>query len=125
MRIIVAAALVGVAVLGWTRAGAQQVLQPQANSGSGVVTVEGAVRATQVGDWRVSVANAPDVHVVNTPSVAVAAPEFLKLRGSYEVTWPDGSRESIVVAQIGRDGWVRVEADRWVNVLAARSVKSR
>jgi hypothetical protein len=125
MRIILVAALVGTAVLGWTRAVAQQVLQPQANSGSGVVTIEGAVRATQVGDWSVSVANAPNVHVVNTPSVALAPPEFLRLRGSYELTWPDGSRESIVVQQIGRDGWVRVEVGRWVNVLAARSVKAQ
>ena len=125
MRIVIAAAVLGVAGLAWTAARAQQVLQPQANPGSGVVTIEGAVRAWQVGDWKVAVANTPDVHVVNLPSVAVAAPEFVISRASYEVTWPDGTSEKIVVQQVGRDGWVRVESDRWVNLLAARSLKRR
>jgi membrane-bound ClpP family serine protease len=44
---------------------------------------------------------------------------------SYEVTWTDGTREVIVVERIGRDGWVRVEGERWVNVALARSVQAK
>jgi hypothetical protein len=89
------------------------------------VTVAGTVKASQVGDWRVAVANVPDVNVVNIPSVAVAAPEFLRVKGSYEITWPDGVAEGIVVQEIGRDGWVRGQGERWINLALARSVQAR
>jgi membrane-bound ClpP family serine protease len=124
MRTLIAVVAVGLAGFAWT-AGAQQVLQPKANQGSGVVTIGGtvdvgntpSVKAGQLGDWTVSIAN--------TPAVTVAAPEFLKGQRSYEVTWTDGTREVIVVERIGRDGWVRVDGERWVNVALARSLQAR
>lgn len=125
MRILIGGLVLFVAGLAWTGAGAQQELQPKANVGSGVVTVAGNVKASQVGDWRVAVANVPDVNIVNTPSVAVAAPEFLRVKGSYEITWPDGVSEGIVVQEIGRGGWVRGQGERWINLALARSVQAR
>ena len=133
MRVFAGMTALGVAVLAWIGAAGQQAVYPRPTEGPGVVTVTGtvavgntpSVNATQAGEWKVAVANAPEVHVANTPSVAVAAPEFLKQKRSYELTWPDGAREVIVVEQIGRDGWVRVGDERWVNLALARSLQAR
>ena len=81
-------------------------VQPVPGPGTGIVTVQGEVdvrrlppiEVGQRGDWRVSLANAADVRVVNTPAVAIAPPTFLRARGRYEVTWPGGERETFTLA---------------------------
>jgi hypothetical protein len=83
------------------------------------------VNAGQLGDWKVAVSNVPDVNVANTPSVTMPAPDFVKARTRYEVIWTNGDRELVVVEQLGDDGWVRVNDQRWINVLAARSLEAR
>lgn len=133
MRTLLAIAAVCLVGVVWAAAAAAQL--PQANAGSGVVTVAGtvevgntpSVRAEQSGDWRITVANTPDVRVSSIPAVSVAPPEFLKAGVSYEVTWADGTREGFTVAEVRPGGWVRVaaERERWVNLAAARSVQTR
>ena len=123
MRSLVVIAVLGAAGFLWTGVGAQVYRQPDA--GTGLVTVAGAVEitntpsvmATQVGPWKVDVAN--------TPSVTLPPPDFLRSRTKYEVVWPNGDRESVVVDQIGRDGWVRVDDHRWINVAGARSLEAK
>lgn len=131
MRSLVALGALGVAGLLWTGVGAQVYRQPDA--GTGLVTVAGGVeitntptvKATQLGEWKVAIANAPDVHVSNTASVRMPPPEFLKARTRYEVVWPNGERESVLFEETGRDGWVRVDDRRWINVAAARSLEAK
>ena len=123
MRLVIAAGLFGVLGLLWTvRA---QVVHPTPSPGTGVVTVAGtveianipSVRATQSGDWTVSLSN--------NATVTMASPEFLRSSARYEVIWPNGDRETVVVEQIGRDGWVRVDPRRWINLATARSVEGK
>ena len=133
MRIRVTTALVAAGVLAWVGVAAQPT-QPRPGPGSGVVTVEGSVivaniptvQAMQLGDWKVTVANAPDVRVANAPTVHVAGPAFLKVEGRYELVWSTGDRETVVVRQLGQGGWIRVDGatgrERWVNLTTARSV---
>jgi hypothetical protein len=88
--------------------------------GTGIVTVEGTV----------NVANTPTVLVADTPTVnavqngewrvtvANTSPDFLQTNRSYTLTWPDRGTETVVVAEIGSNGWVRVQTQqrrRWVN----------
>lgn len=130
MRTWVALSALGVTGVLWS-GGAQ--VEPRPSPGSGIVTVAGtvdvgnepSVRAAQSGDWKVAVANTPDVTIANTPSVTVAAPHFVKTRTRYEVIWPNGDRETVAVEQTARDGWVRVSDRRWINVGAARSVEAK
>lgn len=125
---IVVAAALGVAMMAWGANSAGQAVQPVPGPGSGIVTVEG----------RVSVANTPTVIVGNTPSVnavqngnwKVAAtldgPDFLEARRSYTVTWPDGGTQPVVVAELGSNGWVRVENPRrrrWINLAQVLSIE--
>ncbi len=108
-------------------------VQPVPGPGSGVVTVtgrvevaDGMIRAVQTGDWKVLLANAPDVHVVNTPTVARAALPFLKQRARVAVTWPDGTTETVHIAQLGGGGWVQDSSGartRWINLDGARYVE--
>lgn len=102
--------------------------------GTGIIKVEGTVDvgnmplvlAHQSGEWKVTIANAPDVRVVSTPDVSVAAPAFLKKDSRYEITWSTGDREPLRVVQIAPGGWVRVDSgkrERWVNLASARSVE--
>jgi hypothetical protein len=97
--------------------------------GSGIIKTEivntPEVEARQHGEWAVSIANVPDVRVVHVPAVSVAPPEFMRKGGRYEVTWPGGERQQIVVAQVAAGGWIKIDADareRWVNLSAARAV---
>jgi hypothetical protein len=105
-------------------------VQPVPGPGTGVVTVVGtvnvantpSVNAVQSGEWKVSVANAP--------SVVLAPPEFLHLRGRYHIVWSSGQEETISVMQIGSGGWgswVKGQTTdgrvRWINVAAAASVQ--
>ena len=129
--VMMASGALALTALVWTGARAQVSREPSA--GSGVVTVAGrvevvntpSVSAGQLGEWKVAVANAPDVHVANTPAVVVASPNFVKTRRRYDVIWPNGDRELVTVEQTGRDGWVRVDTHRWINVTAARSLEEK
>jgi hypothetical protein len=75
----------------------------------------------------VSVAGTAPVSVTNTPAVTLALPFTPKSGARYEVTWPTGERENIVVAQATAGAWVRVErsataGERWVNLAGARAI---
>jgi hypothetical protein len=109
-------------------------VQPVPGPGSGVVTVtgrvevvDGMVRSSQNGDWKVTLANIPDVRVVSTPSVVRAPLPFLKQGARYKVTWPDGTIDTVSVGQLGSAGWIFDDGggrDRWVNLDIARSVEA-
>jgi hypothetical protein len=116
--VIVAAASV------WARSSSGQV-QAVPGPGTGVVNVRGAVdianvpvvEAVQRGEWRVAVTN---------PSVVLAPHPFLRLGGRYDVTWPVGEKETIVVGQTGPGGWVRVDTPgkhRWINLDLTKSIE--
>jgi hypothetical protein len=124
--------IVGAALV-WARVPNGQV-QPAPGPGTGRVTVEGTVNignvpvveTVQRGDWKVSVANAPEVRVVNTPVVGISPLPFLKVGGRYEVVWGAGEREVLVIAQLGSGAWARVETPgrrRWLNLSAARAIE--
>src|SRR5688572_16070079 len=131
MRIAVAMCV----LLAWCAAAslsvrAQQDVRSTPGPGSGRMTVDVAtipiVQVAPAGDWRMTVANVPDVRVVNTPTVASAAPDFLRSGARYEITWSDGERETISVSEALPGGWLRVEGGdrrRWLNVAAARSLE--
>ena len=131
---LVTAILMAVGVLYWVQSMVGQV-QPTPGFGTGTVTVQGEVDVRRLppidvgqrGDWRVSLATVPDVRVVNTPTVAIALPPFVRSGGRYEVTWPAGDRETVAVAQLGVGTWVRVSSEgreRWLNLAAARSIQA-
>jgi hypothetical protein len=90
-----------------------------------VEVADGLIQARQSGDWKVAVANAPDVRVVNTPTVVAAPLPFLKAGIRLQVTWNDGSTATIRVVQPGAGGWCLTEGQRpaWVNLNLARSVE--
>jgi hypothetical protein len=112
---------------GWVVTSSGQAVRPVPGPGSGVVTVEGTV----------NVGNTPTVIVGNTPTVnatqngnwrvtlANTTPEFVQSKRSYSVEWPDRRVETIEVAEIGSNGWVRVDAPRrrWVNLSQALAVE--
>ena len=135
MRIATTAGLfvVLLATVFWVRSSARQV-QAVPGPGSGIITVNGTVDVAnlppldvgQRGPWAVSIANAPDVRVTNTATVALAPASFLKIGGRYVVIWPVGETETIRVAQLGSGAWVNVEGGtrrRWVNLAVARAVE--
>ena len=112
--------------------GASSQVQQVPGPGSGVVSVvgrvevaDGLIQARQSGDWKVLVANTPDVRVVNTPTVVPAPLPFLKAGVRLQVTWADGSTATIRVVQPGGGGWCLTEGQRpaWVNLNLARSVE--
>jgi hypothetical protein len=126
---VVVTALVAIV---WARSPSGQV-QSVPGPGSGIVTVTGRVAIDDVvrvtpatNDWRVVVANMPDVRVANTPAVTLAPLPFIRVGARYEITWGPNERESIRVAQAGNGGWVRAESDsrtRWINLSIARAVE--
>jgi hypothetical protein len=120
-------------VVVWVRVSANQG-QRVPGPGSGVVTVEGTVdigntptvNASQAGAWKMSVANVPDVRVVNTATVALAPPDFIKTGRRYAITWSSSEREVVAVSQVTAGGWVRVQGSvqpRWINLSLARAVE--
>ena len=130
--VVTSLAVAGVAVtLGLTARGQVQTVP---GPGSGIVTVtgrvevvDGVVRSIQSGDWKVTLANIPDVRVVNTATVAAAPLPFLKTGTRITLTWQDGSRETVRVGQLGGGGWVLDDSagrNQWVNLGAARSVEA-
>ena len=125
--------LVAAAALYWARSTEGQV-QSVPGPGSGIVTVQGEVdirrlppiEASQRGDWKVTLANVPDVRVVNTATVTVAPLAFLKVGGRYAVTWPAGDREMVGIAEVGSGGWVRAAGAgrrRWLNLATAKAIE--
>jgi hypothetical protein len=130
MRMAVGAALLTAGVGGFVFA---QETQRLPGFGSGILKVEGTVDvgntplvlAHQSGEWKMVVANQPDVRVVNVAAVSIAPPDFVRKGGRYEVTWATGDRQLIQVVQMAPGGWVRVEAGprlRWLNLSSARAV---
>lgn len=120
------AALIVVAALSLVSTSAGQDVRPVPGPGTGIVVVKGTVdigntpvvTAAQAGDWRVSLANTPDVRV--------AGLEFLKPGRRYQVTWSSERSEEVVVAQLGSGGWTRVESSsgrRWINLDEAQAVE--
>ncbi len=118
MRALLIVGALSAAAFLWTGVAAQQEMLPKPGPGSGISRVEGtvsidnvvAVRATQEGDWRVTVVPAP----------------FLKPNTRYLVTWPDGSTERVVtLTEVGHGGWVMVDGAprRWLNLGMARAVE--
>jgi hypothetical protein len=107
-------------------ASAQQEMLPKPGPGSGITTVTGSVsvtntpgvRAAQEGDWHVAVLNTPSVRVTEVPS-----PGFLRSGATYQITWVDGSKESVTISSVATNGWVEVERSRrWINLASARSI---
>jgi hypothetical protein len=130
---VVTGLVIAVGAVYWARSTDGQV-QSVPGPGSGIVTVQGkvdirslpAMDVGQRGDWKVSLANAADVRVVNTPAVAAAPLPFLKVGGRYDVTWPAGEHETIAVAQLASGGWVRAAVSgrqRWLNLSIARAIE--
>lgn len=105
------------AALLWVAASAQQEMLPRPGPGSGVTNVTGSV----------SIANTPNVNVANTPSVRVTevpSPGFLRTGSRYEITWVDGTTETVTVASIATNGWIEVERGRrWINLNSSRSIR--
>ncbi len=130
---VVTVVLVAVAGLHYAQSTAGQV-QPVPGPGTGIVTVQGEVDVRRLppidvgqrGDWRVSLPNGADVRVVNTPTVAIALPPFLRAGGRYEVTWPGGERGDVHARAAGNQ---RVGArggegrERWLNLSTARTIE--
>ena len=108
-------------------------VQPVPGPGSGVVTVtgrvevvDGMVRSSQNGDWKVQIANVPNVRVVDIATVTRAALPFLKTGARVTVMWQDGTQETIRIGQLGSGGWVFDDSTsrrRWLNLDGARSVE--
>jgi hypothetical protein len=114
-------AMLGAMLVLWGVHSSGQGVKPVPGPGTGIVTVEGTV----------NVANTPTVLVANTPTVNAVqngdwrvrvvntGPEFLQVNRSYTVTWPDRGTETIVIAEMAPNGWVRVQSQqrrRWVNI---------
>ena len=127
---------VSAAALLWVAVSAQQQdMLPKPGPGSGITNVTGSVsiantpnvtvantpnvRAAQDGDWRVAIQNTPSVRVTEVPS-----PGFLRTGSRYEVTWVDGTTETVTISSIATNGWIEVERSRrWINLSSARSIR--
>ncbi|HSC25763.1 MAG TPA: hypothetical protein VLD67_00730 [Vicinamibacterales bacterium] len=120
----------------WAGVSAQQTQATVPGPGSGIMTVTGTINvgnappvlASQAGEWKMEIANVPNVRVLSTPPVVLAPPDFVKVKSRYEVTWAAGEKETVQVIQLGQGGWVRVATtggrERWINLGGARSVES-
>jgi hypothetical protein len=139
-RGVFVAALVGAgAGLLWAGLSAQQEMRPTPGPGSGIMKVTGTVdvgnapqvHAAQQGEWRIAVANRPDVRVVNTPEVIIPSPDFLKKGGRHTITWTTGQQEAVQIHEVGAGGWMQVTTStpgsvpglRWINLAAVRSIE--
>jgi len=130
-KLTVVVALAGAGLL-WVAVSAQQEMSPRPGPGSGIMNVTGSVSVTntpavtvanspavqQQGDWRVAINNTPSVRVTEVPS-----PGFLRTGSRYEITWVDGTSETVTVSSIATNGWIEVERSRrWINLTSARSI---
>ena len=130
MRNVLILGFLAIAATVWSGVAAQQETLPRPGPGSGITRVAGSVsidempdvNARQRGEWRVGVIGVSDVRVSGVAEVRIASPNFIRQGRSYEVTWPDGVKDSITIAEIGANGWFRVGRSRWVNLDQARSV---
>ena len=117
----------------WVGVTAQQEMQSRPGPGSGTMNVNvvnrAQVTATQGGEWRVVLANAPDVQVTNVVPVTIEPPQFVVVGATSRVTWTTGEVETVTVRQLARGGWIRVDTQgaggRWINLQTARSVETR
>jgi hypothetical protein len=118
----------GVAALLWVAVSAQQEMSPRPGPGSGLmnvsvtntpsVTVANSPAVQQQGEWRVAINNTPSVRVTEVPS-----PGFLRTGARYEITWVDGTSETVTISSIATNGWIEVERSRrWINLTSARSI---
>jgi hypothetical protein len=121
-------ATIGAAALLWVAVSAQQEMSPRPGPGSGMmnvsvtntpsVTVANSPAVQQQGEWRVAINNTPSVRVTEVPS-----PGFLRTGSRYEITWVDGTSETVTVSSIATNGWIEVERSRrWINLTSARSI---
>lgn len=132
MQKLTVVATLSAAALLWAAVSAQQEMSPRPGPGSGILTVTGSVNVEntpavtvantpavrQDGDWRVAINNTPSVRVTEVPS-----PGFLRTGTSYEITWVDGTRETVTVSSIATNGWIEIERSRrWINLTSARSI---
>jgi hypothetical protein len=115
MRAGVIATAAAAAGILWVGLSAQQEMLPKPGPGSGITKVVGAV----------NIANTPDVRVMQMPPIFIANPPFVNKGAHYSLTWGDGGSEDIVVAEVGQDGWIRVQGNRtrWINLRLARSLE--
>ena len=130
-RVVKALVVAGLAIAVGVAARGQVQSVPGPGSGVVMVTgrvevVDGMVRSTQNGDWKVTLAHVPDVRVVNTASVAEAPLPFLKQGARLRVTWPDNVVDNVQVGQLGSGGWIRNDAagrNVWLNLALARYIE--
>jgi hypothetical protein len=117
MRVAIFAASFVVAGVLWIGVSAQQEMLPRPGPGSGITKVVGEV----------SIANTPNVRVLDLPPLSIPSPPFARTGGSYTLTWPDGGTENVIIAEVGADGWVRAEGGRrrWINLRTSRAVEER
>ena|SRR5918999_1759173 len=114
------------AAFAWVYVSAQQEMSPRPGPGSGITNVTGSVnianapnvRAAQDGEWRVAIGNTPTVRVTELPPLT-----FLRTGGRYEVTWADGTIDTVTVVSLASNGWIEVDRSRrWINLSSARSI---
>ena len=127
MRNQLSGAAMAVALLVAGAASVGQDVRSVPGPGTGIVTVTGKVdigempdvKSVQAGDWRVNVAN--------TPNVRVAGLDFLQAGRRYRITWPVGEVEEIVVREIATGAWVRVNTatgrGRWINLTVIKGIE--
>ena len=114
----------------WVGLSAQQEMQSRPGPGSGVMNVNvvnhPAVTAAQNGEWRVAIDNVPTVRLAAPARVSINVPEFVVKGRTYQVSWSDGTNETITVQEISEDGWIQISGrTRWVNLGTARAVEAR
>jgi hypothetical protein len=127
-------AAIGAAAMFSVAASSGQDVRPVPGPGTGVVTVRGTidvgsitsmpdVRALQAGEWKVALANTPNVRVAATTHL-----DFVRQGQRYRIIWAPDRTEEVVVVQLGSWGWFRVESKdrrRWINLNEAQSVEER
>ncbi|OFW09893.1 MAG: hypothetical protein A3H96_01690 [Acidobacteria bacterium RIFCSPLOWO2_02_FULL_67_36] len=118
----IAAGIFVVAALTWVGISGQAVRE-RPGPGSGIVDVRGTVAVSELP--AVTVSRLPAVDVSRLPAITIAPYDFVRTRASYRVVWSDGESEDLTIIELGRDGWARVSATRWVNLALARSVETR
>ena len=131
MRNQLSGAAIVAALLVAGAASVRQDVRSVPGPGTGIVTVKGTVdigalpdvRSVQAGDWKVNVANTPNVRVA-----ATAPLDFIQQGRRYRITWPVGEVLEVVVREVATSGslWIRVDGPdgrrQWINLALAKSV---
>jgi hypothetical protein len=124
-----AAAIVAVAGTTWFLSAARAQVQPVPGPGSGIVTVRGTVdvNAAQSGEWKVAIANQPEVRINTVVPVRLITPSSVTQGSRLEIIWANDQSEVLTVIDASFGGaFVKVEdsgRDRWVNLALARSIR--